>query len=92
MAARRPFLDRLVARAIALVVAIACGAALAWYHRDDLFPPEAAEAPGDDRFARCYAERAGDVEHMLEEGVIDEAKAARFRERAEAFCRAQTGG
>lgn len=90
-AARRAFLDRPLARALALVVFLACAAALAYLHRDDLFPRERSEVTGDDPFARCFAERKGDVDNMLAEGVIDEQRAELFLGRAEAMCRAETG-
>jgi hypothetical protein len=89
--ARRAFLDRPLARGLALVVFVACAGALAWIHRDDLFPPEQREVAGDGPFARCFAERRGDIDAMLAEGVIDDERAALFLSRAEAMCRAETG-
>jgi hypothetical protein len=91
-AAARPFLDRPLARALALLVFVACAGALAWIHRDDLFPAGRRVAAGDDPFGRCFAERKGDIDNMLAEGVIDEGRAALFLSRAEAMCRAETGG
>jgi hypothetical protein len=91
MASARPFLDRPLARVLALLVFVACAGALAWIHRDDLFPPERSEVAGDDPFAHCFAERRGDIDTMLAEGVIDEERAALFLSRAEAMCRAETG-
>jgi len=90
-ASGRAFLDRPAARGLAVVVFLACGAALAWIHRDDLFPPERSEVVGDGPFARCFAERRGDIDTMLSEGVIDDQRAALFLSRAEAMCRAETG-
>jgi hypothetical protein len=86
---REPFLDRPVARLVALGVALLCIAILAWLHRADLFPRFAPEA-ADDPFARCFAERAAEIDGMLDEGVIDQARAELFKSRAEAMCRAET--
>jgi hypothetical protein len=88
VAGREPFLDRPVARLVALGVALLCIAILAWLHRADLFPRFAHEA-ADDPFARCFAERAAEIDGMLDEGVIDQARAALFKSRAEAMCRAE---
>lgn len=91
MAPREPFLDRPVARLIALAVALVCVAVLAWLHRADFFPAFAPEV-ADDPFARCFAERAAEIDGMVEERVIDEERAELFKGRAEAMCRAETGG
>lgn len=77
------FLDRPVARLLALLCFVLCLALLGYIHRDDLF--------ADDPAARCFAERADDIDRMRAEGVIDDARAALFRSRAEAYCRAQAG-
>jgi hypothetical protein len=91
-AAGRPFLDRPLARGLALLVFVACAGALAWIHRDDLFPAERRAAAADGPFARCFAGRRGDIDDMLAQGLIDEGRAALFLSRAEAMCRAETGG
>ena len=68
-------------------------AALAWMHRDDLFPPPEGAAPAaNDPVARCLAERAADIDGMAEEGTITQAQASLFKSRAEALCQAQQGG
>lgn len=85
------FLDGVPARALALLVFLGCGAALAWLHREDLFPPEQDQAAGDDSLARCLAERRADVARMQEEGLIDAERAALFTGRAEAMCAAEAG-
>lgn len=87
----RAFLDRPLARLIALLVFLAAAASLAWLHRADLWP-EADRAMADDPFAICFAERAADIDRMRAEGVIDDQRAALFRTRAEAMCRAEAGG
>ncbi|MEO3429249.1 hypothetical protein AAFN88_10360 [Pelagibius sp. CAU 1746] len=67
-------------------------AALAFMHRDDLFPPEQAVAAPDDPVALCFAERAKDIDNMLAEGTINAQQAGLFKGRAEALCQAQLGG
>jgi len=86
------FLDRPAARVCALGVALLMAAALAYMHRDDLFPPDAAEKAADDPVARCLAERAADIDKMLAEGTITADQSALFKRRAEALCEAQEGG
>ena len=87
---REPFLDRPAARLLALGVALLCVAILAWLHRSDLFPVRFAPEAADDPFARCFAERAAEIDGMLDENVIDQARAELFKSRAEAMCRAET--
>lgn len=87
------YLDRPVARLCAVGVALLMAAALAFMHRDDLFPPEeAAAADPDDPVALCLAERARDIDAMLAEGTINVQQAQLFKGRAEALCQAQVGG
>ncbi|MGF1631605.1 MAG: hypothetical protein ACFCUT_19185 [Kiloniellaceae bacterium] len=87
------FLDRPAARLCALGVALLMAAALAFMHRDDLFPPEAAHGPAaDDPVARCLAERAVDIDKLQAEGTITAQQAELFKSRAEALCQAQVGG
>jgi hypothetical protein len=89
---REQFLDRPVARLVALGVFLLCVAALAWLHRADLFPARFAPGTADDPFARCFAGRVAEIDGMLSEGMIDHARAELFKSRAEAMCRAETGG
>ena len=84
-------LDRPVARVAALAVFVGVAAALAWMHRDDLFPPEPAAVAADDPVAQCLAGRATDIDKMRADGVIDEGQAALFKSRAAALCQAQQG-
>ncbi len=86
------FLDRPVARLLAIGVALLMAAALGFMHRDDLFPPEEAAADPDDPVALCFAERAKDIDAMLAEGTINAQQAELFKGRAEALCQAQVGG
>ncbi len=86
------FLDRPAARLCALGVALLMAAALAFMHRDDLFPPERAAVDANDPVALCLAERAADIDRMVAEGTINAEQAALFKSRAEALCQAQLGG
>jgi hypothetical protein len=88
--ASRHFLDRPIARVLAAVVCLGCVAALAYLERERWWQaaPEGTEGP----FARCFAERAGQIERMLADGLIQPAQAELFRTRAEAMCRAETEG
>ena len=91
------FLDRPAARLLALLVIFLCGGLIALVHRDDL--PSIGGLPSGDRVeaadtdpaAPCINERFAEIEGMVEEGIVDDAKAALFKERAEAMCRATTG-
>jgi hypothetical protein len=88
---RTSVLDGRSARAVALGVFLAAAAFLAWIHRDDLFPPDAAAVAADDAVARCFAARAADIDAMRADGTINEAQANLFKSRAEALCQAQHG-
>jgi hypothetical protein len=87
---RDSFLDRPAARVAALGVALLCIAILAWLHRADLYPVAFAPDAAADPFAQCIAERAAEIDRMVSEGVIDQARAELFKSRAEAMCRAET--
>jgi hypothetical protein len=84
---RRPFLDRPIARVCAAVVVLGCVAALVYLERERLWRA-ADQRAADDPFARCFAERAGEIDRMVAENVIEEAQAELFKSRAEAMCRA----
>ncbi|HET6519671.1 MAG TPA: hypothetical protein VFG47_07595 [Geminicoccaceae bacterium] len=88
------FLDRPLARAIALACFGLCAAALVYIHRDDIWPQPAAQAGADpdDPVVRCFAERSAQIDDMVGEGVIGAEQATLFKSRAEALCRAQEGG
>ena len=87
----RSFLDRPIARGIALLVLLACLAGLAWIERERWLPSESSAA-ADDPVALCFAERAADVDRMLAEGLIEAQQADAFKSRAEAMCRATAAG
>ena len=85
-------LDGLPARFAALGVAVLAALALGYIHRDDLFPSGSAEAIAADPTALCIAERSADIDRMVADGIVDEARAALFKSRAEAMCQATVGG
>ena len=90
--ASRHFLDRPMARVLAAVVCLGCVAALAYLERERLWPSAPGATAADDPFGRCFAERAGQIDRMLAEGLIEAAQAELFKTRAEAMCRAETEG
>ncbi len=83
-------LDRPAARVGAFLIFLSVVAALAWIHRDDLFPSEAAVA-ADDPVGKCLAERVVGIDKMQQDGVIGADRASLFKSRAEALCQAQLG-
>jgi hypothetical protein len=85
---RRSFLDRPITRVLGAVVFLGCLAGLVYLERERLWQAAADQREADDPFARCLAERAGDIDRMLAEKVIEEAQAELFKSRAEAMCRA----
>jgi hypothetical protein len=91
-APRRPFLDRPIARVLAAVVFLGCGAALVYIERERIWQTAASESTADDPFARCFAERAAQIDRMQDEGVIEPAQAELFKARAEAMCQAEAQG
>ncbi len=87
------FLDRPAARLWAVGVALLMAAALAFMHRDDILPPQAAEGPAaDDPVMICFAERAAEIDQMVADGIVNAQQAELFKSRAEALCQAQLGG
>ncbi len=86
-------LDRPGARIAAVGIAAMAALALGYIHRDDLFPGEAGSAGATtDPVMLCVAERSADIDGMVAEGIIDEARAALFKSRAEALCQSTVGG
>ncbi len=82
-------LDRPPARVAAFGVFLLAVGALAWMHRDDIFPP--AAVPADDPVALCVAGRWAGIDQMVADGTVDTARAELFKSRAEALCQAQAG-
>ena len=78
----------------ALGVAVLAALALGYIHRDDLFPTDAgsADTASADPVVLCLAERSADIDGMVADGTIDEARAALFKSRAEALCQSTVGG
>ncbi len=86
-------LDRPAARIAAVGIALLCAAALAYIHRDDLFPPDGATTvAADDPVVLCVAERSAEIDRMVSDGIVDEPRAALFKSRAEALCQSTVGG
>ncbi len=76
-------LDRPPARVAAFGVFLLAAGALAWMHRDDVFPPEAL--PPDDPVALCVAGRWAGIDEMVADGTVDRVRAVPFKSRAEAL-------
>ncbi len=72
-------LDRPPARVAAFGVFLLAAGALAWMHRDDIFPPEVA--PADDPVALCVAGRWAGIDEMVADGAVDTARAELFKAR-----------
>ncbi len=86
-------LDGPAARFAALGVAALAALALVYIHRDDLFPPDAASSGAAlDPIAACVAERSAEIDGMVAEGLVDEARATLFKSRAAALCQSTVGG
>lgn len=97
---QRGYLDSWIARAIALLIAIAIGAYLVLGLGDELVAsfggdvdedyPQIAEITDESPALRaCLDDRLGDVERMQSEGILTEAQYTNFRARAESMCREQ---
>lgn len=86
----RSRLDGPGARLIAISIALAGMAFLAWLHRDDIFPSEPDEAASADprraAFNACYRPQAELIDKDAESGEISAEQARLFKSRAEAFC------
>lgn len=88
------FLDRPAARLVAGAVFAAAVAALMTIHWERLFPP-APTTDGlilDKALSDCMSKAKADIAAMRTAGAISEEQAALFATRAEARCRAQSGG
>ncbi|MEL6963025.1 MAG: hypothetical protein AAFO01_09735 [Pseudomonadota bacterium] len=92
--AAKPFLDRAVARVLAAFVVALCGALLAYLHRDDIQPAlgwteaPAAKSASKDPALPCIEQRFAEIDAMIDDGIVKAGQAAKFKERAEAMCRA----
>jgi hypothetical protein len=83
-------LDSRAARVVALLVAAAVGALLAYIKWDDFFPPERTASPEEAAYLQCMAEREAGIDEMVRQQAITAEQEMLFRSRAEALCRAQT--
>lgn len=96
------FLDTMVARLIALVIAGVIAAFMVITWSDDflaLLEDEPAQlvvpvggspaAEATPELDACLAQRVGDVDRMKEEGIIGDAQYEAFRSRAVSLCNAQ---
>jgi hypothetical protein len=90
--ARRPFLDRPIARVLAAVVLLGCVAALGYLERERLWQTATEGSAANDPFTRCFAERVAQIDRMQDDNLIEPAQAELFRTRAEAMCRAEAQG
>ena len=77
------FLDRPVARGLALLVFLGCAGALAWLERARLFPPEVA---ANDPVALCIAERSAQIDDLVANGRIQSGQAELFKARVRELC------
>jgi hypothetical protein len=83
-------LDGRGARLVAVLVALAVAALLAYINWDDFFPPERTASPEEAAFLQCMAERAAGIDELVRQQAITAEQETLFRSRAEALCRAQT--
>ena len=77
------------ARIVALLVAAAVAALLAYITWDNFFPPERIASPEEAAFQHCMSERAAGIDEMVRQQAITAEQEALFRSRADALCRAQ---
>jgi hypothetical protein len=98
----RSFIDSILARLIALAIAVLIGVIFFVYWADDIRTLMAGDEPQIPVFAEqgpvvgvnpalqdCLDQRVGDVDKMKAEGIVNDAQYASFRQRAEELCRAQ---
>lgn len=88
------FLDKPVARFLALLILVVCGMSIA-----DLYRRTAAAPPGEtipvaniEAATACLDARHADIDQMVADGTIEEAQATLFKQRAEAMCHDTTSG
>ena len=99
--APRSWLDKGIARLLALALAVVFGALLFTQLGDELMEvaglapaaTDADDAPvdlvADPQVALCMEQRGGDVDEMLAQGVITEAQHTSFRNRAVRLCQSE---
>ncbi|MDX1401566.1 MAG: hypothetical protein R3245_06570 [Kiloniellales bacterium] len=83
-------LDKRLARVIALGVAALAAAVLLYIERGRLEEtPKASNDPREVAFALCFDQASATINGMQKDGIVDDAKAELFLQRAEARCRAE---
>ncbi len=86
------FLDRPVARLLALAVIAGVVAVLTLQHWDDLFPQQTQEvADPNDPVAQCIARETAQIERMVADNPGMAAQKELFVQRAQARCQAMEG-
>lgn len=86
------FLDGVGARILAAVICLAAAGGIALYHRDVLLADRVAlPRTGNPELDACIAERAGQADALVADGLLEPAEADTFRERAVAFCEQTVG-
>ena len=86
----RGFLDGLLMKAVAGAVIVGCVGLLAFLNRDLLVDkPVADDQSLNPEFVECRDARVGQVQKMLDDGVINETNFKVFKERAIDTCAGQ---
>jgi len=85
---RRSFLDHPLARLIALAIFLLCAAAIFWPNREALLPSAFQDPAASDPIDACRSERFAQIDAMVADGMVGEADAELFKQRAEAMCQA----
>lgn len=86
------FIDSWVTRALALIIAIGCGAGIYLVHQSRIETETVPQSTGIPALDDCIAERVGAVDAMRSSGVIDDRQYDSFKTRAIQFCEGQFGG
>ncbi|MGF1561899.1 MAG: hypothetical protein ACFB3T_06945 [Geminicoccaceae bacterium] len=84
--------DGPLAKAIAALVLLSALGVIVSYHWRDLAADVArtdALSPAQQALQDCIAQRVGEVDQMVRDGVITEQQAGPFRARAQATCEGQ---
>ncbi|WP_417684349.1 hypothetical protein [Roseibium sp.] len=94
-------LDGRTARLTALVIALSALALMLWLGREDVGfvragvsmvtgeDPAKAASTGNPELDACLAQRVGDVDKLLAEGMIKESQYQAFKRRASSYCETQ---
>jgi len=105
--AANSFIDSIVARLLALCLALFFSIMLVYNYKDDFrtlvsaddpanLPANSSdvssEAVSNPALEACLQQRIGDVDRMKEDGILSDAQYASFRARAEELCVQQNQG